>query len=126
MIAYLSRISLRHSFLHPCKKLKQNTHYFHPPSWRLFVHALRSQNNEPSQHSCSETRSKCSSGAFFRLSAVAPYVHLRLHHRENGGSFHLFKNQIHFFLRLAGEQNARYMAKRTAATTAAAYNVHSV
>ena len=26
----------------------------------------------PSQHSCSETRSKCSTGAFCRLSAVAP------------------------------------------------------
>ena len=23
-----SKMSLRHSFLHPCKKLKQNTHYF--------------------------------------------------------------------------------------------------
>ena len=74
-----SRISLRHSFLHPCKKLKQNTHYFHLPSWRLFVHASRSQNNE------------CS-------------VHLRLHHRENGGSFHLG--------RLAGEQNARYSVRK--------------
>ncbi len=27
----------------------------------------------PSQHSCSETRLKCSTGAFYRLSAVAPY-----------------------------------------------------
>ena len=29
---------------------------------------------KPSQHSCSETRLKCSTGAFYRLSAVAPYV----------------------------------------------------
>lgn len=36
LFALSSRKSLRHSFLHPCKKLKQNTHYFQPPSCRLF------------------------------------------------------------------------------------------
>lgn len=37
------------------------------------------------------------------------------------------RQKIHFSAGvLAGEQNVRYMAERTAATTAAAYNAHSV
>lgn len=56
-------MSLRHAVLPPCKTAKQNTHYFHPPSWRLFVHALRSQNNECSVHLRSLPRKKAGAPA---------------------------------------------------------------
>jgi hypothetical protein len=69
------------------KSLNRTRIIFSPPSWRLFVHALRSQNNE------------CS-------------VHLSLHHRKKAGApAGSLVNQNFSVGRLAGEQNVRYSVR---------------